>query len=228
MNPVVLIATHERFWITSKVIQTLGMQTIEPEIVVVSSDPGHAGNYTKLSPKVRSICHLNHPLGNKWQLGVNQARKLNADPLIICGSDDILQNNYVEKCCRIIDKEYDFIGLKSWYVYDLIKLYHFQYLARMPLGGGRAYSKAFLDSIDWRLFDTSKDRHLDDLGWNKVEYNKARKWIINDPLILSIKGNWPVMNHAKDFFRSPNARLLGEKKIEIMKEKFNYAPEGIL
>ena len=52
----------------------------------------------------------NKPLGLKWQSGVEQAKKIKANPLIILGSDDQLGTSFVKNACHLIEK-YEFIGL---------------------------------------------------------------------------------------------------------------------
>lgn len=223
VKPVVVIATHERVGITCRVIDSLLNQTLVPEIVVIVSHRTEAVTFRSHYPQVHTVQHINAPLGDKWQSGVNQARKMGADPLIICGSDDFLEKKHVARCCLYMQRDYDFVGLKSWYIYDTKTLYHFDYLARLPLGGGRAYAAKFLNLINWKLF-VSKDKHLDDRGYDLVNYHKAKKKLLNDPYILSVKGDWPVMNKAESFFNSPNARLIKrDLKLSIM-ENFNYVP----
>lgn len=223
MNPSVVIATHQRLEITTRNIETLCLQTLVPTIILVVSDYSEYKYYTRLN-KSNLIVGLegNTPLGKKWQAGVDKAITINADPVIICGSDDILENSYVQRCCNFIESGNDFVGLRSWYIYDTKKLYQFNYHARIPLGGGRAYSKRFLDDIALEIFDLSSNKHLDDLGYNRVQYANAKKIILNDPAILSIKGDWPVINKFQDFFRSPNCRLVKEVDKQIMLDRFNY------
>lgn len=222
MNPIVVIATHHREGITAINIASLNRQTRHTEIILVVSGANEKTFFTQKYPYLTVIMAPNSPLGTKWQHGVNKAVELGADPLILTGSDDLLDKRFVERACLWMSRGFDFIGIKHWYVYDNKKLYHFKYLASLPLGGGRAYSKRFL-SEDKRLFE-AKDRHLDDLGWDKVNYANIKRLIFSDPLILSIKGNWPVMNQAERFFSSKNCQLKCECDLSIMKTEFNYEP----
>ena len=50
MNPVVLIATHNRIEITSRCIESLMMQSVQPKIVLVVSDQGEWQYYKKKFP----------------------------------------------------------------------------------------------------------------------------------------------------------------------------------
>ena len=221
MNPYVLIATHNRLSITKKNIECL--LKCDVGVILVVSDKGEYAVFKQLFPTISVIHHANYPLGLKWQSGVDVARHLKADPLIINGSDDILSPKFFSKVNGLMEEGYHFIGLKSWYVYDLKTVYRFDYLAALPLGGGRAYSRKLLEKIGYKLFDVRRERHLDDFGWASALRSKMEKIILNEPLILSVKGNWPVMNPVNKMFGSRNAMLIesiyNPKKIL---EDFNY------
>lgn len=185
VNPVVVICTHERLGITSINIESLLGQC---QIVLVVSTYVEAEYYSKYDIKI--IIYPNNPLGAKWDRGVMEARKIQPNPLIILGSDDILEPGTVKRYCQDIQK-YDFIGLKKWWIHSRGKAYLCEYLADMPLGGGRAYSYSLLSRMNWRIFNPNINKHLDDQGWNNIS---GRKLLIYDPLIHAIKGNWPVLN----------------------------------
>lgn len=225
INPVVVIATHQRKDITSINIESLSKQTFIPKVVLVVSDATEIEFYKKYNIEI--VVMDNMPLGKKWQSGVNKAIQMGANPVIITGSDDILDKRFVERSCVWIERGFHFVGLKSWYVNYQRKLYEFKYMAPLPLGGGRAYSSTFLKQSG-DIFDASRNRHMDDHGWNKVKFSNVKRIIFNDPLILSIKGDWPMMNRAEDFFNSKNCQLKGECDISIMQSKFNYDPKTVL
>lgn len=205
MNPYVLIATHKRLEITRKNVECL--LKCDVGVILVVSDRAEFDLFKQLFPMISVIHHANYPLGLKWQSGVDVARHLKADPLIINGSDDILHPEYFSRVSGLMEEGYHFIGLKSWYVYDLKTVYKFDYLATIPLGGGRAYSRELLDKIGYKLFDVRKDRHLDDLGWSSVFRSRMQRILLNEPLILSVKGDWKVMNPVNKMFGSRNAML---------------------
>lgn len=219
MNPIVVIATHQREGITCINIASLHKQTIPVKIVLVVSEASERTFFNHKYPDITVVTSPNKPLGNKWQVGVNKAIELGADPLIITGSDDLLDKMFAERACLWMSRNFDFIGLKSWYVFS-DRLYQFKYLAPLPLGAGRVYSKRFL-AEDSHLFEP-KDRHLDDLGWNKVKFANIKRLLINDPILLSIKGNWPVMNRAETFFKSKNCEFQKVCDPMVMKTDFNY------
>ena len=214
-NPVIVIATDKRIKITTANIKTLAGRTV----VVVVSSRSEYNYYSKITPYV--VYADNKPLGTKWQAGVDYARTLPHSHIIITGSDDILSVDFINKA---IAAGCDLFALNHWYITDFHKLWLFKYMAYLPLGGGRCYSKQFCEKIDYQLFYKSKNKLLDNHGWNQA--SGAKIVISPDPDILAVKGNWPVMNPLQKTFGHPNAKLIQEfNEVEskiIMKEKFNY------
>ena len=218
MKICIIIATHKR-----KVITTANINVLKPyEIIIVASDTDEVEYYRTVG--VHVVQHPNTPLGSKWQSGIDHARKLNADKIVVCGSDDILSKHFLES---IVSMNYNFIGLRSWYVFHAEKLYHLDYLApnNLPLGSARVYSKQFLENIDWKVFDPSIDKLLDDNGWLYAK-TCSSCLLIDSPEILAVKGNWAVMNRFNP--NHPNVKLVRsfneQESKQIMKEKFNYEP----
>lgn len=204
-NVVVVIATHERIEITTKNIKSLLLQSQQPKIVIVCSLMEELEYYKQLGVTV--ILEPNIPLGRKWQCGVNIAKKMNPDALMIVGSDDIIAPAYIKDCLIKIDQGFDFIGMTHWYMDDGNKLYHCEYTnqnVNFPIGSGKVYSKNALNKINWKLFNTSADRRLDDQGYSLVVKNNLKIHLYKEPKVLAIKGNWKQMNKPSDYIRSRN------------------------
>lgn len=223
MNPVVLIATHQRIPITSANIRTLQEQTMLPVIVLVCTDPLEAEYYRDIYG-IHVVQASNDPLGAKWQAGVEFARQLHPSHLVITGSDDLLCVRFFERFCT---PGVAFTGLQQWYVYSpaTSTLYLFNYMSRQCLGGGRVYSSKLLDAYDWQLFATDADKHLDDQGW-EITNPMNRRIVADEGCILAVKGDWPVINSLNVTLQHRNAKLLhqwkGEDALEILDKRFNY------
>ncbi len=215
MNPCVVIATHDRLQITTVNIKLLVAQAVE--IVIVVSDEKEA-DYYYMFP-VHVVYHKNNPLGAKWQAGIDYARTLDPSHIVITGSDDLLSIGFFERWCG----QLDFTGFDHWYIWNDNKLYLLQYRAKQPLGGGRIYSRALLEKMNYKLFDITKNKLLDDYGWNNIGKVGC---IAMNPEILAIKGNWPVMNKVDLNHRNVKLRATyeGDEARKIMKERFNYEP----
>lgn len=222
-NPVVLIATHQRIEITTININLLKQQS--PKIIIVCSLSKEFEHYKTLGVNV--ILEANRPLGKKWQAGVNLANKMNANPLIILGSDDLLSTDYISTVLTKIKQGIDFIGSNAWYSLDkkINRLYSSRYINRnesFPIGSGRTYSKAILDKIRWKLFDTSAERRLDDLGYNLINSQGAKIHLIKEPLVLAIKSGVNEMNNIEAYLRSPNIKSEFIQDQSVLNQRFNY------
>ncbi len=221
ISPCVVIATHQRLQITTVNIKQLISQGVK--VVLVCSDTMEKQYYENFD--IHVVLAPNNPLGAKWQAGVDYARQYDPSHIVITGSDDLLSNNFFEKYCTLDD---EFICFYQWYIWYNSKLYQLRYLPLLPLGGGRIYNRALLGKMNYRLFDTSKSRLLDDFAWNKMkEINEVKMFAVRSiPEILAIKGAWPCMNPVD--IKHRNVKLLatyeGNEALLIMKEKFNYEP----
>lgn len=198
MNPIVVIASHERREITSRNIQNNLDQ--EAKVVLVVSTQQDYFHYLKtFKDNVNVFIHPNKPLGAKWQVGVDKAVTLKADPLIITGSDDLLGKGFIKKACELVEQGNHFIGIQRFWQHKNNRAYLCDYKAHLPIGSGRVYSAKMLSAINQRVFDAGKDRRLDDLGWNNVRHSGLKvKWVRNTETegleVHAIKGDWSVMN----------------------------------
>src|SRR6187402_2622462 len=114
VNPTVLICTYQRREITSLNIELL-LRHPTVQIVLVCTGEDERQFYKEKFERIHVVSHRNMPLGDKWQHGVQVAHTLKANPLIILGSDDLLGENFIERCTQLTVEGHDFIGLNEWY-----------------------------------------------------------------------------------------------------------------
>jgi hypothetical protein len=233
MNPVVLIATHNRIAITEANIRSLYAQKqAMPTVVLVCSTHTDYEYFRNKFVNLHVLQSPNEPLGNKWQTGVEYCRTLKADPLIILGSDDLLSSNAVQLSSEMC-KYYDFIGFAMWSVYDITNKAHYimRYNSNVvyknfTLGAGRFYSKRLLDRFNWKLFNTSLDRNLDNLGHENTFKHSETPYLIRNfatfyPWVMSVKGTWSCLNDTTKLLRSDNLDIQrGHSKQEIIEGLF--------
>jgi len=211
MNPTILIATHKRTLLTADLLKDLLKNQGEIQIVLVVSENTERLFFQSLNyPNVHITTAPNNPLGLKWQSGVNYAKKINADPLIILGSDDTLKPGFVKNAIKLLDK-YDFIGLKRFYVKQARKVFTIDYKPAMPIGGGRIYSAKALELIRWKVFNPGKNKHLDDDGFNAVVRSGGKVLLVSDIKkhgleLVALKGDWAMMNPFNRYH--PNISVL--------------------
>ena len=211
MNPIIVIATHKRYEITNELLRRLIRDQKNTKIVLVTSDIVECKRFEQLKLENVIISNYpNNPLGLKWQHGVNVALDLGADPVIILGSDDDLNPNFVKNAIIKMHEGYDFIGFRRYYVKRAKKRYLIDYKPEMPIGGGRVYSRKLLEYIGNKIF-APVERKLDDYGWNMVVKSGMKKLIITDIIghdmyVTAIKGSWPMMNPFNQYH--PNFTIL--------------------
>ena len=220
MKPVVVIATHHREEITCRNIDLLLKQSVVPQIVLVCSEMTEEdlfNGYYDGVPEVNVIYAPNKPLGKKWQSGVDKAKQLGYAPVIIIGSDDLFGKDFIQNICNL-NTHFDFVGLNQWFIHDEPngRLFKMEYAKKdFPLGGGKIFSKRLLEKMNYKLFDVTRDRLLDDDSWKQVQVSGLRHIIINDCEgfglnIVSVKGNWQTMNTAEAILKSKSCVVLEE------------------
>ena len=219
--------TTFKLGITSRNIESLLGQSLKPMICLMVDSEQEFWYYQKKykMDDVHVSREPNNPLGAKWQSGVRMY--WDANPLIITGSDDILGDGFIENACRLVEQGNHFIGLRRWWQHKDGKAYHCQYLAKnnFPLGGGRVYSAEMLKAMNYQVFDPTKDKHLDDLGFYNAKKTGLKMLILDNPekeglSIHAIKGDWEVMNPFT--IKHPNIRLIATDKSERVLPNFKF------
>lgn len=223
MKPVVVMAVWGRMRLVEINLRLLSTQNCE--IIVVASiqedfDALRAMNI----PHLQIVPAPNNPLGRKWQIGVDQARILGANPLIICGSDDFLSQDFIEKASNLA-KFHDFIFFDNWFIHtpkdekSYFLRYNMMKFSKPPLGSGRIFSLNFLEKRHWQLFDTGKDRLLDDFAWHNTRHED--KILLNPPgmHILAVKGEWEQLNPLERILSAESIDWDYEKEID---KHFNF------
>jgi len=211
MNPIVLIAMYGRKPLVQINLELLHKQKCKV-IVITSSDSDYHFVRDLDFDNVRICTAPNQPLGKKWQIGVDFCRAAQADPLIILGSDDFLSSDFISKACEL--KE-DFTFFTEWYIHDSIKKkdYKLKYRKVFPLGSGRVFSKSFLDRHDWKIFDDTRSRLLDDYAWQNIKGHD--KTLVNPQgmKLLAVKGRWETMNDLDRILTADSIQWQPETKI---------------
>jgi hypothetical protein len=215
MNPVVVMAMYGRRKLVETNLRLLSEQNCT---VVVAASIYDDFNFLRelRIPNLQIIPTSNKPLGRKWQEGVDSCRILDANPLIILGSDDFLSQNFVKKACELA-KEFDFVFFDKWFILDQQsgKQYSLRYNmmkhGKPPLGSGRIFSKAFLERHHWQLFDTSLNIKLDDFIYDNILSDDKILLNPDGMNILAVKGNHETMN--------PLNKILSNQTIDWTPEK---------
>lgn len=142
-----------------------------------------------------SFEYRNNPISYKWQHALDMAKGIDFDSVVILGSDDYVDENFI----RFIEEnapKYDFIGFKDIYFEQDDKTFYWGGYtnSRMgePIGAGRTISRRLLDEMDWDLWDRPANSGLDFMAWNNIKMYDFTK------LITTLKENGLYMADVKD------------------------------
>lgn len=171
----------------------------------------------------------NQPLGSKWLSSIYHSQLFNPKAVMILGSDDMVSKEYIiEGFTNIILKKYHFCYSEYWLTYSAANHVLFKQKYSQPikiLGAGRIISNEFLKKIDYKIYDPTICRGLDNtFKFLKNDYN-ARTYIIKELGILLYKGNWECISSLKTLVlsNSLNTWQFSNQHNETKKiyEKFN-------
>lgn len=212
MNPVVVMAMYGR-----RSLVEINLSLIPCQVVVAASIHEDFDMLRSLkNPNVQIVPTSNYPLGKKWQDAVDCARILQADPLIILGSDDFLSKCFIARACEMA-VDHDFCFFDHWFIHDQVskKQYSMRYnmmkYGKPPLGSGRIFSKAFLDRRSGQIFDTSLSVKLDDFAYENV--------ISSDKILLNPEGMHVLAVKGRHESLNPLDRILSTESIDWTEEK---------
>jgi hypothetical protein len=198
------------------------------EIIVVGSE----GNFSK---RLADGCHYvesdNFPLSFKHQKGLDYAKELGFDGVVVFGSDDICCDNYWKWVYSLGNID-SLAGLKDFYFYSTEKkqLYYFKgYESEMSLGAGRYYSKAVLDLVGWNLWGSEeRNKALDSLALKQLKDKGINEILIKQKeynmMVIDVKHTRNITNHSfldnceKVNFMAKKKKELPMQEIEALKQ----------
>lgn len=196
MNKIVgLIASHLRYEILKDCVSCLKPQV--DDIVLCGSSEWVDGvegcNLAKKVSKEEDLIYVDHTnkiLGRKWQAALDRARQLDPDAVLICGSDDLIEEGYLDEYCGE-----RMFGVNWWIVYNslLQDMVHCSYTIRKdPLGSGRVIPSRCLETYNWDVFPYKTGEGCDGYSYERV--NGGKEWDNYGRTVFSIKGDWDVID----------------------------------
>ena len=165
------------------------MEDLEIECVIVGSE---GENTRKLVERYNFhyVESENLPLSKKWDSGLNFTKDIDADAVIILGSDDFLSKRTIRKLCESIEEGRLMVGLMDMHIFNAIKskLYHWKgYRGSKPnrqwetIGMARCLSKKLLEKVNYSFWseeeinnglDGLMTRKMADLGLIPIPYGE--------------------------------------------------------
>jgi len=184
---ITVIPIHHRPLITIATLQRLSKQT---DVLAVGSDD--TDRLVANSTGCYYIEHPNVPLTMKYQAGLTAARELEPNGVLFCGSDTWLKDDW---CDLMISQDKPVVAVDTWYMLrpeplEIIK-------RRRPgigLLAGKLYRTDALDAMNWKLWFRGS---MSKAGYYSRERQlecSIKTALVDGPIMLTIKGNWKVIN----------------------------------
>jgi len=190
---LILIPVWKRQEILKKCMDFLEKENLKSSVIyLVSNDQDLE------LVKSRGFCFafsVNKPLGKKFNNLVSLVKRVNCKYFMILGSDDILEDNYIEKSLDLLKKRnYDVVGTDTQimhyknYVYK--RTYNGHY--NKTFGSGRIYTKKMAEKLKYNFFNNNLNSGLDRSITEKMNKNKMKMGIVKS----SIKSFYDEKNHV--------------------------------
>lgn len=133
------------------------------DLLIVDSIGGNTEEYDN-GRDIWVIKYDNDQLGAKWNYGLQHAKHIDFDYLLITGSDDIFSPGLIES---LAEQDADYAGLLDFYFYDIEKDL-LKYCSGLqfnrkgePHGAGRIIKRWVLEALEWHLWDDNINYGLD-------------------------------------------------------------------
>ena len=168
------------------------MPFIDKVMIYTTEEDGDFLDSTDVIAKAK---YKNSPLSFKWNAAVMTLEEIDFDAVILLGSDDYIDKNFLSFVKKNI-KKYDMIGFKDIYFKDGDSVYYWEGYKNSrrgePSGAGKVYTKTFLEKMKYNLFAEAKDRGLDGISWKRVKNTDAKI------LVTTLKENNIFLCDVKD------------------------------
>lgn len=107
--------------------------------------------------------HQNEPLSEKWNAGLRKFRRARVDGVMILGSDDFINYEYLE---RVLSMQVEAAQINGCYFYDQ-HTGKSMFLSQATVGAGRYLSRAALEKTKFRAWPDGASTMMD---WNQTEF----------------------------------------------------------
>ena len=171
MNITTVIPVRGRLPLLDRTLRRLREQIVPINNIVVVGERDDEFDVA-MNNGARFVKCPNHPLGRKWQVGLQHARKAfpNTDFYFHTGSDEWFTNGYtaamikeIGKCGMVGMREYVGLHINSNGVMTgcLWDGFHQKSRRNEAVGSGRIMTRATLDRLKWEVVDPGLDKNLD-------------------------------------------------------------------
>lgn len=123
----------------------------------------------------RYVEHPNHPLGAKWNAGMNALRDKNVDAVVTVGSDDLVDERMFYLYAAQLERGVKFMGAQDIHLVELPSRRMVQWFGYRgstgpeTIGPGRCIAAEWLERLDWQLWDDEQEDLLDGSAHRRLE-----------------------------------------------------------
>lgn len=188
-----------------RVQHILREEGIESDVLVISSEDYHTEKAKNRGYKVIEV--ENFPVGNKMNLGMQEALKYEWDYLMEMGSNNLLSNMYIRAFAAACKEGFKCFGSGKFYAIqeNKSKVHIFHIKGRGTFGGvGRGFKREILESVtDNKYWKEDINSNMDASIWKNVVHPEIEKSkltvrrLVNNsyPSVLDIKTGEDVNKH---------------------------------
>ena len=153
---------------------------------------------------------VNNPLGLKFNNMIKLVKNLNCNYFMILGSDDLLEEDYINKSLQLIDN-YDVVGTDTQIIHIKKDIYKRSYNGHYnrTFGSGRIYTKEMAEKLNYDFFDENINHSLDRSITIRMDRNNLKMGIV-DSSIISYFCEDNHITHLRYMFQKDN-------KMELIK-----------
>ena len=159
----------------------------EHELVAVVGESGDPQHQAMLPPGATLVSPPNQPLGAKFNATLTAARALEADAILIMGSDDL----FCARTAQALLEAYpatQYSALRDLYFCDTPtgrlgywQGYHQPLRIGEPAGCGRLLGAKYLDACEWKLWKDAMTRGMDHSSFRTLKAVNA------NPTLVTVK-----------------------------------------
>jgi hypothetical protein len=144
-------------------------------LAIYSPEDPHALN--TVMNDVHWVGTKNNPVSDKWIYGMqsmNRKWRNELDAVMLVGSDDLVNESYVNEACSLIQSGREFVMPSGLHFYDT-RTGRMFYTRASSIGAANVFSVKALDKMNWAPWQRGRDRGVDQ---NMARYMRRMK-IIN-------------------------------------------------
>jgi len=196
-----IMTAWQRAFLTQKICEYYGSLKIEGYdvrlFVAVSPDEDPAN--ANLTEYTNVVYAPNYPLNRKWNFAARRAIAAHdPDCIIIVGSDDLINADYIKTCARYAEFGCDRLDSCVCWFYGL-KERRSSLLRAARVGAGRMISREGIERLRGQLWpsddkwhgkaktDQGQDAHWDEAGLKHIFFDPTRKPFGFSPRLVDIK-----------------------------------------